>query len=119
MCGKQKPHVRAIMNKSAVVLLSGGLDSTVTLYYAKNKGYRLKALTVYYGQLHDVEIQKARQSAHLLEVEHHILDISLPWKGSALLDPSIPMPEHVRRGDSRPIPATRGIYICCPEFLIF
>ncbi|MDD5594364.1 MAG: 7-cyano-7-deazaguanine synthase, partial [Candidatus Margulisbacteria bacterium] len=47
------------MNKKAVVLLSGGLDSTTTLYYAKNKGFKCYALIFDYGQRHKRELRSA------------------------------------------------------------
>ncbi len=55
----------------AVVLASGGLDSTVTAAIARDEGYELYCLTVAYGQRHGVEIDKARQVAAWLGVEEH------------------------------------------------
>ncbi len=92
--------------KKAIVLLSGGLDSTVTAYYAINKGFIIKALTINYGQLHDVEISKATATADILNIEHIILPVSLPWKGSALLDKSIPLPKNRNIKSENKIPST-------------
>ncbi len=47
----------------AVVLLSGGLDSTTALAVARSKGFDCYALTVRYGQLHEVELEAARRVA--------------------------------------------------------
>jgi 7-cyano-7-deazaguanine synthase len=94
------------MNKNAICLLSGGLDSTVTLYYALSQGYHVRALTVHYGQLHTIEIKKAQMTAATLGIEHQILSISLPWKGSSLLDSSIVMPEMRNNPDAGDIPST-------------
>ena len=92
--------------KKAVVLLSGGLDSTVCLYKAVNDGFDVYALTICYGQRHSVEILKAKISANLLAKDHVILDISLPWKGSALLDTSIELPRDRDETDMTDIPST-------------
>jgi 7-cyano-7-deazaguanine synthase len=74
--------------KSAVVLLSGGLDSTATLAIAKHEGFRLHALTFRYGQRHAIEIAAARRVAQAIGVERHvIIDIDLRvFGGSALTD---------------------------------
>jgi 7-cyano-7-deazaguanine synthase len=106
MFGKPKIHVPVIMSKKAICLLSGGLDSTVTLYYARSLGYELKALTINYGQLHTVEIKMARKTAAMLGIEHYVLNISLPWKGSALLDKSLPVPQDRDTDASSDIPIT-------------
>ena len=73
----------------AVVLLSGGLDSATTLYYAKDKGFSCECLSFDYGQRHRREMDSARRIARAAGCRHHILKISLPWKGSSLLDKSI------------------------------
>jgi 7-cyano-7-deazaguanine synthase len=71
----------------AVVLLSGGLDSTTAAALAKREGYELYALTVRYGQVHAVEIDAARRVALALGVTKHVeLDIDLrAFGGSSLL----------------------------------
>lgn len=79
------------MNKT-VVLLSGGLDSTTTLYYAKNKGYKCFALIFDYGQRHKKELRSAVAVAKRAKVPYHIIKISLPWKGSSLLDKKMKVP---------------------------
>ena len=78
--------------KRAICLLSGGLDSTTSLYVAKHEGYEVSALTIHYGQLHEKEIDCAKRIAEDLGIEHHIVPISMPWKGSALLDSNISIP---------------------------
>ena len=74
--------------KAAVILLSGGLDSTTTLAIAKQAGFRLQALTFQYGQRHAIEVEAARRVAQALGVERHIIvDIDLRvFGGSALTD---------------------------------
>ena len=73
----------------AVVLLSGGLDSTVALYKAKEEGYNeLYALSFDYGQRHSRELECARVSAKAVGVvAHHVVSLKLDlWGGSALTD---------------------------------
>ena len=66
-------------NKKAVVLFSGGLDSTTCLYWALAQGYRCEALTVSYGQRHVREVNFARQIAEKLGVREHLITLDLPW----------------------------------------
>ena len=75
------------MPMKAVVLASGGLDSTVAAAMARRDGYALYLLTIEYGQRHHVEIQKAREIAAWLEAgEHKILRFDLhAFGGSALV----------------------------------
>lgn len=79
------------MNK-ALCLLSGGLDSTVCLYVAISEGYAPAALSVEYGQRHLREIAAARSVTKALSIPHYFSSVSLPWKGSALLDRSLELP---------------------------
>ncbi|MDD5561961.1 MAG: 7-cyano-7-deazaguanine synthase QueC [Candidatus Omnitrophica bacterium] len=88
--------------KRAVVLLSGGLDSATVLYLARAKGYTCSCLIFDYGQLHKKEVLRARRIAEEAGCAYKILKISLPWKGSALLDRKIKIPEKIGRA----IPAT-------------
>jgi 7-cyano-7-deazaguanine synthase len=84
--------------KKAVVLLSGGLDSATTFYYAKDKGLRCFCLVFDYGQRHRKEIPQARKLAQGANCRWQIIKISLPWKGSSLLEKRIPMPMATYRG---------------------
>jgi 7-cyano-7-deazaguanine synthase len=74
--------------RKAVVLLSGGLDSTTVLAIAKSEGYEVYALTFRYGQRHEVEIEAARRVASLSGVARHVVaEIDLrAFGGSALTD---------------------------------
>jgi 7-cyano-7-deazaguanine synthase len=74
------------MTGRAVVLLSGGLDSTTAAALARREGWTLHALTVRYGQVHAQEIAAARRVAAALGVAQHVeLDVDLsPFGGSAL-----------------------------------
>lgn len=80
---------------SAVVLLSGGLDSATALAMARAEGLDCYALTVRYGQLHACELDAAaRLAATLGVVEHRVLTIDLgPLARSALTDASVPVPK--------------------------
>lgn len=65
--------------KKAVVLLSGGLDSTTALYWAKKQGWSCVALSVGYGQRHVKELRSARLVAKKAGVPLHEVTLSLPW----------------------------------------
>lgn len=77
----------------AVVLLSGGLDSTTALYVAKRDGHEIHALSFDYGQRHKRELDSARRVAQRAGVaSHHIVSLQLnQWGGSSLTDPEMPV----------------------------
>lgn len=91
--------------KHSIVLLSGGLDSATTLYYARQRGYKVHALIFDYSQRHRKEIQQAVCIARLNHVEFKVVKIRLPWGGSALLDKRIALPAN-RHHIPKEIPAT-------------
>jgi 7-cyano-7-deazaguanine synthase len=78
----------------AVVLLSGGLDSTTVLYQARLDGFDCYALSFDYQQRHQKELAAARQIAQMAQVaEHRVVAFDLrSWGGSALTDSSIDLP---------------------------
>jgi 7-cyano-7-deazaguanine synthase len=79
--------------KRAVVLLSGGLDSTTTLAIAKKDGFSAYALSFRYGQRHAFELQAAARIASILKVsEHAIVDIDLRRFGGSALTADIEVP---------------------------
>jgi 7-cyano-7-deazaguanine synthase len=84
--------------KKAVVLLSGGMDSAVTLYMARKKGYIVHCLIFDYGQRHKKEITFAKKLAEKTGCDYLVLKIKLPWKSSALLDKGLRIPENRRPG---------------------
>lgn len=95
-------------HRPAVVLLSGGLDSTTILAVAKREGFTPYAMTFRYGQRHDGEIEAARRVAAAQGVAQHVVvDIDLrQWGGSALTaDVAVPKDRDVA-GDSTEIPVT-------------
>ncbi len=81
--------------RHAVVLLSGGLDSSTALAIARDRGFVCHALTVRYGQLHQVEIDAARAVAAALgAAEHRVLALDLaPLAKSALTSAEIEVPK--------------------------
>ena len=99
----------------AVVLLSGGLDSTTTLAIAKSQGFECYALSFNYGQKQKSELDSATKIAkHFDAIEHRIMDISLSdFGGSALTDDNIAVPDF-KQSDEIPItyvPARNTIFL--------
>lgn len=79
----------------AVLILSGGLDSSVLLYDLLNQGARVDALTVNYGQRHAREIESARELCRLRGVTHEVADLRALrplLAGSALTDDAVALP---------------------------
>lgn len=78
----------------AIVLLSGGLDSSTSAAQAIANGYELIALSLHYGQRHDRELIAAKRVAeHLGIKEHFVVDVNLAqWGGSALTDQAVDVP---------------------------
>jgi 7-cyano-7-deazaguanine synthase len=90
--------------RRAIVLLSGGLDSSTVLALARNRGFDCYALSVHYGQRHSAELAAARRIASALGArEHRVMGVDLAGiGGSALTDAAISIPETPTGG----IPAT-------------
>ena len=81
-------------DKPAVVLLSGGLDSTTVLAYAQRQGYRCYALSFRYGQRHELELAQAKAIADRMEVARHvIIDFDLRQFGGSALTADIDVPK--------------------------
>ncbi len=85
---------------AAIVLLSGGLDSTTVLALARSQGYDCRTLAVAYGQRHSVELIAAeRLSRSLGALEHRVMTVDLAGiGGSALTDSRIAVPETLGEG---------------------
>lgn len=80
--------------RKAVVLLSGGIDSSTTLYIAGKMGFDLYALSFRYGQRHKIELQAAENIADCYGVAKHvILDIDLRLFGNSALTDDIAVPK--------------------------
>ncbi len=95
------------MNKKAIVLLSGGLDSTTVLAIVKNLGYEVYALSFFYGQRHAVELDFAKKIAEKFEVkEHKIAKIDLRIFGGSALTDEILVPKNRDVTNSHEVPIT-------------
>jgi 7-cyano-7-deazaguanine synthase len=82
------------MQPRAVLLLSGGLDSTTVLALARSEGFAVYALTFRYGQRHQREIELARTAAARYgAIKHVIADIDLRVFGGSALTSDIPVPK--------------------------
>lgn len=106
------------METPAVVLLSGGLDSTTALAIAKDRGYTPYALSFRYGQRHAVELQAARRVAAAQGVARHVVaDIDLRVFGGSALTADIAMPKHTSTAEltddipSTYVPARNTIFL--------
>jgi 7-cyano-7-deazaguanine synthase len=88
--------------KRAVVLSSGGIDSTTTMAIAKSQGYEVYSLSFRYGQRHAVELEGARQVARTLGAKEHLLvDIDLARIGGSALTSDLPVPKARSEGEMR------------------
>jgi 7-cyano-7-deazaguanine synthase len=104
---------------AAVVLLSGGLDSATAAAWARDRGYRLSALSIDYGQRHRCELDSARAVAASLGITDHItmaVDLAA-FGGSALVDTSVAVPKgrsHDEIGQGVPVtyvPARNTVFL--------
>ncbi|HEX3534130.1 MAG TPA: 7-cyano-7-deazaguanine synthase QueC [Gemmatimonadaceae bacterium] len=107
--------------RPAVLLLSGGLDSTTVLAVAQHEGFAVHALSFTYGQRHATEIEAARRIARKAGVvEHRVIDIDLTVFGGSALTTGSPVPkdrdlsDHSRHGTEIPVtyvPARNTIFL--------
>lgn len=104
--------------KRAIVLLSGGLDSTTVLAIAKREGYEAYALSFDYGQHHRVELESASSVASSLGVVQHVVaKIDLRVFGGSALTSNIPVPKNrsiAEMGDDVPVtyvPARNTVFL--------
>lgn len=84
--------------KKAVILLSGGLDSTTCMSVAHKEGYEVYPISFDYGQRHNRELQAAKAVAQYYKVKVHRIFRIDPVGGSALTDASIQVPEYHENG---------------------
>lgn len=99
------------MNKKAVVLLSGGVDSTTAAYEAHSQGWELHALSLIYGQKAKPELECAKKTAAKICKDHKIIDMSFMaeiWH-TPLINEAINPEENCRSGDSAYVVPLRNI----------
>ena len=101
--------------KKAVILFSGGLDSTTCLAHAKASGFDCYALSFDYGQRHQAELQAAKKIAAHFQVTHKIFNLEInQFGGSALTDAAINIPDHDNKNANIPltyVPARNTIFL--------
>jgi len=87
-------------DNTAIILLSGGLDSITVLALAQSQGYRCYALSFDYGQRHNAELESAKKiSEHYGVLDHKIMTLGLNnFGGSALTDNNIAVPTSLQPG---------------------
>ena len=101
--------------KKAIVLLSGGLDSTTCLAYAKDQGFDCYALSFHYGQKHNAELRAATNIAYAFQATHKIFNLEVnQFGGSALTDDCIDVPDYDEKSTAIPVtyvPARNTIFL--------
>jgi len=98
----------SVQEQRAVVLCSGGIDSTTALAIARSEGFEVHCLSFAYGQRHAVELQAAERIARAFNAREHLcLDIALDRIGASALTSPIPIPRtgHAQK-NAGSIPAT-------------
>jgi 7-cyano-7-deazaguanine synthase len=85
----------------AIVLLSGGIDSTTCVAIAKSRGFAVHAMSFLYGQRHRIELEAARRAAAALEVrEHRVVTIDLAAFGGSSLTSAMQVPKNRLGGEA-------------------
>jgi 7-cyano-7-deazaguanine synthase len=101
--------------KPAICLLSGGLDSTTCLAYARREGFDCYALTFDYGQRHRVELDAARHAARALgAVEHRVVSFDLRVFGGSALTSDMAVPKEAPQAETIPVtyvPARNTVFL--------
>ena len=95
------------MSNKAVILLSGGLDSTTCLAIAKHQGFDLNTLTINYGQRHDFELKSAQKIVDHFQIKNHsVINIDLAQFGGSALTDEIDVPKDRSESEMTDIPLT-------------
>ena len=100
-----------VFMKKAIVLLSGGIDSSTTLYIAQDKGYKPTCLIFDYHQRHRREIKSAKKVAQSIKADYKLIKISLPEGGSSLLNPNISLKSEKKKIPLTYVPARNIIFL--------
>jgi 7-cyano-7-deazaguanine synthase len=110
--------MRPSVPERAVVLLSGGLDSTTCLAIARHEGFRVCGISFRYGQRHAIEIEAAKRIADEWRVDPHVIvDIDLGQFGGSALTSALDVPKHAaveEIGDEIPVtyvPARNTVFL--------
>ena len=105
-------------SRPAVVLLSGGLDSTTTLAVAQDLGYQAHAISFRYGQRHSIELDAAREIAVRAGAEQHVIvDVDLRLFGGSALTADVEVPKNrsaAEMGEGIPVtyvPARNTVFL--------
>ncbi len=108
------------MKKKAVVLSSGGIDSTTAMAIAINEGFEVYSLSFRYGQRHIIELESARKISEILGAKKHlVIDIDMGKIGGSALTNHIDVPKgrnevEMRRGiPVTYVPARNTIFLSC------
>jgi 7-cyano-7-deazaguanine synthase len=89
------PEGKTLGESKAVVLLSGGLDSTTVATIAREQGFQIYALSFDYGQNHRIELESAKRVAATLGVKQHaMVKVDLRSFGGSALTSELPVPKH-------------------------
>jgi len=110
---KNKPRPCSQERGKAVVLLSGGLDSSTVLYVAKKK-YKCSCLIFDYGQRHNRELKSAKKISDFTGCNYKVIKIIFPWKGSSLIDKNKKIPYNKKIGKEIPstyVPGRNTIFL--------
>ena len=106
--------------KKALILLSGGLDSTTVMAIARSAGYDIYSLSFRYGQRHIVELDASRKISEAFGAkEHLVMDIGIAAVGGSALTGSTAVPEGRSRKENRHeipatyVPARNTIFLAC------
>jgi 7-cyano-7-deazaguanine synthase len=103
------------MERKAVVLYSGGLDSTTCMAIAKEEGFSPYALSFSYGQRHAIELDKARENASKMGArEHLVIDFDYRLIGGSALTTEEPVPKDGVVADTIPttyVPARNAVFL--------
>ncbi len=113
--GKPQHHGLNMKNNKAVILLSGGLDSTTNLAIAASESFDLYCMTFYYGQRHDCELTASKEVALNFHArEHKLIKIDLRQFGGSALTDEIDVPDYNQNETSIPVtyvPARNTIFL--------